>query len=121
MTNTDSPLDEIKTKITDLVFEIKDEAEANQSSKSITVVGYIDKLLELYELYCHKQVIEAKHQVLDDLLSWWAYEQRNIEQNKVNATYNEIILDKFDWLHAVKAMNAMKDPQKPFSELRKTL
>ena len=31
MTNTDSPLDEIKTKITDLVFEIKDEAEANQS------------------------------------------------------------------------------------------
>lgn len=72
----------------------------------------------LITTYSIKERIQAKYEVLDDLLEWWAYEQRNIAQNKVDAKYNEIVLDKFDWHRAVMAMRVMKDPQKPFGLLK---
>lgn len=53
--------------------------------------------------------VEAKYQVLQELLEW----EDNWSATRPSG-------DRFNWYGAVKAMLVMKDPQKPFVELNKT-
>lgn|SRR3990167_2797778 len=53
-----------------------------------------------------KIVEEAKYQVLADLLEW-------------QELWDSIHKEPFNWYGAVKAMQVMKDPQKPFIKLKR--
>lgn len=61
--------------------------------------------IELEQLIS-RVVVGGKYQVLQDLLDW-----HNLWFN----THNKE--DLFNWYRAIKAMQVMKDPQKPFHEL----
>ena len=106
--NTDSPLDDLRPRIDKLLDFFTEPGKGEKYLKDLA-----DDLEKLYELYCHKQVIEALERV-----------DKEVDNTVVVLTKDLPSLLSLD--HDLKIRKAHKDEihkiiQEELAELRKTL